>query len=177
MVNIEEGKKILEEITYQVIKLESVSKEINSIKELGEIKANLLSLKDFKVDTSRLEKELEYELSKIKEKINEMKGQFDFSELDEISKKLIDIKRETQNFRFSSLSYVAIVSLCLGYAINILHPILPYHIIDKDANIVQEFKKIGLKFDEQDGKKYILVPQGVNRFVNKNSDLIITTQK
>lgn len=177
MFNTDEARKLLDEINFQVTKLESVAKEINSIKELGEIKANLLSLKDFKVDTSRLEKELEYELSKIKEKINEIKSHFDFSELDVISSRLKEIKNETQNFRFSSLSYVAIVSLCIGYAVNILHPILPYHIIDKDANIMQEFKKIGVKFDEQAGEKYILIPQQTNKIRNRDGDLVITINK
>jgi hypothetical protein len=178
MFNADEAKNLLDEISFQVIKLESVAKEINSISELNDIKANLISLKNFKIDTSRLEKDLDTELSKIKEKINEIKKQFDFSELDVISAKLKEIKKETQNFRFSSLAYVAVTSLGLGYAINILHPILPYyHAVDKSAAVMQEFKKIGVEFEEQNGQKYILIPQNTNRVVNKQGDLVITINK
>lgn len=177
MFNADEAKNLLDEISFQVIKLESVAKEINSISELNDIKANLISLKNFKIDTSRLEKDLDTELSKIKEKINEIKKQFDFSELDVISSKLKEIKKETQNFRFSSLAYVAISSLCIGYAINIVYPILPYHVIDKSAAVMQEFQKIGVEFEEQDGQKYILIPQKTNRIVNRGGDLVITVNK
>lgn len=177
MFNTAEAKNLLDEISFQVIKLESVAKEINSISELNDIKSNLISLKNFKIDTSRLEKELDYELSKIKQKIEEIKKQFDFSELDVISSKLKEIKKETQNFRFSSLGYVAIASLCIGYTINIVYPILPYHVVDKSAAVMQEFKKIGVEFEEQNNQKYILIPQGTNRVVNKQGDLVITINK
>ena len=42
---------------------------------------------------------------------------------------------------------------------------------------MQEFKKIGVEFEEQNGQKYILIPQNTNRVVNKQGDLVITINK
>lgn len=177
MINTGEAQRLLDEISFQVQALQQVSKEINSIQDLTEIKSNLMSLKNFKVDTHKIEIELERELQTIKSKIAEIRSQFDFNELDVISKSLKEIKSETKSYRMTSLFYVSVVSVAIGYAINILHPILPYHIVNNEAKILNEFKTIGVKVDEQGGQKYISIPPVAHRFVNKQGELIITINK
>lgn len=179
MINTGEAQKLLDEISFQVQALQQAAKEINSIQDLSDIKSNLMSLKDFKVevDTHKIEIELERELQTIKSKIAEIRSQFDFNELDVISKSLKEIKSETKSYRMTSLFYVSVVSVAIGYAINILHPILPYHIVNNEAKILNEFKTIGVKVDEQGGQKYISIPPVAHRFVNKQGELIITINK
>ncbi|MDD2448446.1 MAG: hypothetical protein PHS42_03660 [Sulfurimonas sp.] len=172
-MDVKELKDVLEDITFQALKLEGAVSELKDIEDLSLLKEQLKKLENWKIDTTRLEEQFEREVLKIGNKIDKIKDKVDFNELDEINEKLIEINRKTKPQKFVNLILLIMFAFLSGYGLNIYRPIIP---VSSDDRLIKVFKDEGLKLGENNEARYIVIPENL-KFKKLKNGYAVMIQK